>query len=176
MLNGTPLVALASQAGCRRRWRGCAPNMPPNAPAAISLFEGEPAIARINPSRLASSPQAAAEILDRHLTVEAEGYAIFVNHNPLILLDSKESATDAIALMLQQGMDDKNGIPTIQQRVTIDLMHLTKEKIGSIPIMTSRTSGGGTGAPPAQAILQREGRRQLLEHRQCARRHGVRPR
>jgi len=136
VLNGQPLVALASKADDQNALKRVRVKYAPTVPGVIVFGEGEPTIARINPSMIAHSPQDAAKILTRHLTVIVEGYAICVNRKPFVLLDSKESAGRAIALMLQQGMDKKQGVPTIKQRVTIVQMSLEKAKIGSIPIMT----------------------------------------
>jgi len=152
VLNGKQIVAVASKEDAQAAFRLVQLKYAPNVPDVVTFTEGMPVVESLKTPTVSLDPHAAAEVLDRRAIVQLEGYAIFVNRIPQVILASRDLATEAISLMLDRGMYNKQGIPTFKQRVTIDVLHVSKEKIGTVPAMTPEQAAEELVHPPRPQV------------------------
>lgn len=149
---GEPVIALATQEQCAQAIAKFKASYAPNAPEVVQFEAGELSVVRLKQGVRVSSVDAAVSALaGLKMKVAMDGYAIFVNSAPFILLPSKEAAVDALALMQQQALGNRDGIPTFDQRITVD--HYRQEVGGNgkrpfLPIMTAPQAASELLHPP----------------------------
>lgn len=151
-VNGKPLVALATRLEAEQAIILAKKAYAPTAPDVVKYKDGDLAVTTLKSVMLSSSPQAAADVINQELQVELVGYAIFVERIPIVLLPSRDAATLTLSLALQRGLGDQRGIPTFKQRVTVDVLHLAKEKIGTVPVLTPEQAAVELVHPPRPQV------------------------
>ena len=125
----------------------------PQAPEVVQFLEGTPELRPRNGQARYVSQRDAVELLKKHLTPVLDGYAIFVNGRPRMMLVSEEAAWEAISLALDRGLGDKQGIPTFKQRVTI--AHLRQEldpEKQLIPVLSPQEAAVELVHPPRKRV------------------------
>ena len=149
-LNGKPVVALATQAQCAQAILKLKASYAPNVPEIVQFAQGDLTIIRLQKVALAQSVPAAVNALRAlKLQVQMNGYAIIVDGNPLVLLASKEDAVETLAIMEEQALGDKDGLPTFAQRIVVDVY---RQQVGGkrplLPTMTPQQAADELTHPP----------------------------
>ena len=132
VVNDKPIVALDTAEDAVRTIQLVKTKHAPEAPEAIAFAEGAPTVKRLKNVMTSHSVPDAAALLEKKLTVVQDGYAIFVNRKPLVMVATKDDAAQVISLMLQLGLNGKQGLPTFKDRVTVD--HLRVEMNSKVPV------------------------------------------
>jgi LysM repeat protein len=151
VVNEKTLVVLHSKVEAEQAIDELKRKYAPTAPEVVTFKEGEVKINPVwGPIHLLDVPRA-VDALDSKLNVVLEGYAIFVNGSPKVMLASKEKAIEAIALMQQRGPKGK-GIPTFKQRVVINRLHSEKGTKDPVPLVTPEQAAEALVHPPQKNI------------------------
>ncbi|MHB9131936.1 MAG: LysM peptidoglycan-binding domain-containing protein [Armatimonadota bacterium] len=123
----------------------------PTAPEVVTFKEGEITTKAVwGPIHLLDVTLA-VDALDKALNVVLEGYGIFVNGSPKVMLASKDKAVEAIALMQERGPKGK-GIPTFKERVVIARLHSEKGTKDPVPLVTPEQAAEALVHPPQKNI------------------------
>jgi hypothetical protein len=147
-LQNKPLVAVASMAQGEEVIDRLKMQYAPNAPQVVDFVEGDLTVQPLRHAMPVSSVADAVARLQPHLIPVLNGWGIFVDGAPLVMVASREEAVQTIALMEQQAQAQQDGIPTFHQRI---LLAPFKQSVGGrkmIPVMTAQQAAAELTHPP----------------------------
>lgn len=153
-LNGQPLVALSARDGCDAAIRQLKRRCAPAAPETVRFNEGALTVVVLKSPMAVSSPEAAEAALARRLTARLDGWGIYINGKPAVMLGSKAAAVETVSLILHQGAGSGGGTPTILQPVRLaPLSQQVAPGTRLVPVMTPADAARELAHPPRRRLV-----------------------